>query len=70
LDDKQASEFRAFFDATDKAMRQIEVGYDRYTKQSKDERGEKDPNRKSVENTQKAALKHLTGWGLKVEVAK
>lgn len=70
LDGKQAAEFRAFFDATDKAMRQIEAGYDRYTKQSKDERGEKDPNRKAVETTQKAALKHLTGWGLKVEVAK
>ena len=56
--DKAASE--AFFAATEAALKAVEAGYERYEKTPKDERGEKDPNRKNVESTQKAAQKALT----------
>ena len=61
-DAKQKAEFEAFFVATEAALKAVEAGYDRYEKQSKDERGPKDPNRKNVDSAQKTAQKLLLPW--------
>ena len=61
-DAKQKAEFDGFFNAVDASLKAIEAGYDRYEKTPKDERGPKDPNRKNVETTQKAAQKFLVAW--------
>ena len=61
-DAKQKAEIDGFFNAVDASLKAIEAGYDRYEKTPKDERGQKDPNRKNVESTQKAAQKFLVTW--------
>lgn len=61
-DPKQKAELEGFFAATETALKAIEAGYDRYEKTPKDDRGPKDPNRKNVETTQKAAQKLLAAW--------
>ena len=62
LDPKQKTDFEGFFTAVEASLKAIEAGYDRYEKTPKDERGPKDPNRKNVETTQKAAQKFLAAW--------